>query len=123
VGGSNRLEGEFDGETLRLPGGALIPASCLAQSASGRAIPAKGTVAAFFRPDQARLADPAPDRMRGEVVTAHFLGEKTRLVVQIDEAHLIKLELPSAASAAPGERIGIALPEESVMVFGEEECA
>jgi putative spermidine/putrescine transport system ATP-binding protein len=123
VGGSNRLEGEFDGETLRLPGGALIPASSLAQSASGRAMPGKGTVAAFFRPDQARLADPAPDRMRGEVVTAHFLGEKTRLVVQIDEAHLIKLELPSAASAAPGESIGIALPEASVMVFGEEECA
>jgi putative spermidine/putrescine transport system ATP-binding protein len=123
VGGSNRLEGVLNGDTLRLPGGALLPASSLAKSASGRAMPAGGRVVAFFRPDRARLVEPAPGRMQGEVITTHFLGEKTRLVVQIGEESLIKLELPSAASITSGERVGIALPEESVMVFGAEECA
>jgi putative spermidine/putrescine transport system ATP-binding protein len=122
VGGSNRLEGEFDGETLRLPGGAAIPAACLTKSASGRALSAGGKVVAFFRPDQARPAEPAPGRLHGEVVTAHFLGEKTRLVVQIGDTHLIKLELPSAAAVRPGEIIGIALPEQTVLLFGAEEC-
>ncbi len=102
VGGSNRLPGELEGHTLRLPGGASIPAASFAGSVSGRIIPEGGKVAAYFRPDQARLTEPGEGRLCGEVITAHFLGEKTRLVVQVGKESLVKLELPSSARVVPG---------------------
>ncbi len=114
VGGSNRLQGKLDGEFLRLPGGAAIPANALAASFAGQ-----GEAEVFFRPDQARLAAPAEGRMCGEVLTAHFLGERTRLVVQLDETTLIKLELPSAENVQPGAHVGVDIEPRSLLLFRE----
>ncbi|MDL2271888.1 ATP-binding cassette domain-containing protein [Desulfovibrio sp. OttesenSCG-928-I05] len=125
VGGSNCLEGTLDGESLRLPGGAVLPVSALRPASENVALPEQGTVEAYFRPDQARLAKDGPDskpgRLWGDVITAHFLGEKTRLVVKVGEEgedSLIKLELPSSETVVPGARIGIDLAPESLMLFG-----
>ena len=79
----------------------------------------RGKVSFYSRPDPARLAEVAAGIMRGEVVTAHFLGEKTRIVIQVGDENLINLELPSSERVAPGATIGTDLPPESLLVFGE----
>lgn len=125
VGGSNCLEGVLDQNSLTLPGGAVVPASLLRAASAEAPLPESGPVNAYFRPDQAKLAKDdaanAPGRMRGDVITAHFLGEKTRLVVKVGEGEqesLIKMELPSAETVTPGMTIGIDLSPESLMLFG-----
>ena len=125
VGGSNCLEGVLDGDRLSLPGGAVIPASLLRPASEGAALPPHGAVDVYFRPDQAKLAGGSSQtpygRMRGEVITAHFLGEKTRLVVKVGEGSeesLIKLELPSSETVSTGSSLEIALAPESLMLFG-----
>jgi putative spermidine/putrescine transport system ATP-binding protein len=120
VGGSNRLEGFLDGDRLRLPGGAVIPASLLRKNAPGYTVPAPGKVTVFFRPDQAKPAESAPGRMQGTVLTSHFLGERTRLVVQVGDDVLVKLELPSADTVAPGDAVALDFAPASLMLFGEE---
>jgi putative spermidine/putrescine transport system ATP-binding protein len=119
VGGSNRLEGIFDAGVLRLPGGAVIPVESLPTLPQLFPLPARGKVSVFFRPNQAQAAPLAPGRMRGTVVTAHFLGEKTRLVVQIGEDTLIKLELSSSETIPPGSEIGVELFPEALLLFGD----
>lgn len=125
VGGSNCLEGVLDETALTLPGGAVIPSNLLRPASGESPLPGHGMVNAYFRPDQARLAKDdladAPGRIRGDVITAHFLGEKTRLVVKVGEGEqesLIKMELPSAETVCPGMTIGIDLAPESLMLFG-----
>jgi len=113
VGGSNRLRGRLDGESLHLPGGTVIPRSMLAAPYAQD----QGEIDVFFRPDQARLAAPAEHPMHGEVLTAHFLGERTRLVVQVDEATIIKLELPSAETVHPGSRVAVDIKPQSLLLF------
>jgi ABC-type Fe3+/spermidine/putrescine transport system ATPase subunit/ABC-type spermidine/putrescine transport system permease subunit II len=122
VGGSNCLQGVLDANALMLPGGAIIPVADLRPVSDKAPLPGPGPVDAYFRPDQAKLAkDDAtnvPGRIRGNVITAHFLGEKTRLVVEIGESgQLIKVELPSSETVLPGTSIGIDLVPESLMLF------
>ncbi|MDR1274903.1 MAG: ATP-binding cassette domain-containing protein [Candidatus Accumulibacter sp.] len=122
VGGSNRLEGFLDADALRLPGGAVIPIEDLSvgRPRTGvSSLPARGKVSVFFRPNQARAAPLVPGRMRGRVVSAHFLGEKTRLVVWIAEETLIKMEIPPGETIPPGREIGVKLLPESLLLFGD----
>jgi putative spermidine/putrescine transport system ATP-binding protein len=121
VGGSNCLRGILDGEFLYLPGQTVIAKAKLNAGNLAREIASQNKVSVFFRPDQLRLTDVAPGKMRGKVLAAHFLGEKTRLVVELDEDTCIKMELPSSVSIAPGANIGIDLPPESLLFFGEAE--
>jgi hypothetical protein len=58
--------------------------------------------------------------MQGTVLTAHFLGERTRLVVQVGDDALVKLELPSADTVAPGAAVALDFAPASLMLFGEE---
>jgi len=117
VGGSNRLPGVLEGGFLRLPGGAAIPASDLRKSGSGYTAPAAGAVNVFFRPEQARPAESAPNRPQGRVITSHFLGEKSRLVVEIDNDFLVKVELPSTYAFASGADISLDFAPESLLLF------
>ena len=114
VGGSNHLQGRLDGDFLHLPGGMMIPKSALAEPYSQ----SQGEMDIFFRPDQTSLGEPSPGRMSGQVLTNHFLGEKTRLMVQVDEAAVVKLELPSSANAVqPGDRVAFDIETRSLLLF------
>lgn len=121
VGGSNRLPGVLEDGLLRLPGGAVIAASGLRPRAADGRLPSAGEVSVFFRPEQLRPAEPAPERIRGKVLTAHFLGESTRLAVQIDNDYLVKVELPSADTPAPGADICLDIAPEALLLFSAEE--
>jgi putative spermidine/putrescine transport system ATP-binding protein len=122
LGGSNHLVGTLDGDYLRLPGEASIPRSSLKKGLAKTVDPlvgaTNGKVSVFFRPDKPRLGPVEPGRMHGTVVSSRFIGQKTRLVVHIEEETFIKLEL-SGKSYLPGEDVGVDLPPEELLLFAE----
>jgi putative spermidine/putrescine transport system ATP-binding protein len=125
VGGSNRLGGVLSGGWLSLPGGVSIPMP--AAGPDGGLPPALdgGTafggrrVSVFFRPDQPRLAEVGPGRLKGRVVSSRFMGGATRLVVALDSSDRVKLELPGGHDIRAGLQVGLELSPDSLTLFDE----
>jgi putative spermidine/putrescine transport system ATP-binding protein len=77
IGTMNRLRGEAREGRLHLANGS-IP---LAQGEpSGQAIPAR-PAEAMFRPEDVRLVDESTAHFSGQVISAFFLGDHTRVVI------------------------------------------
>jgi ABC-type Fe3+/spermidine/putrescine transport system ATPase subunit len=121
IGASSSLEGLADVPTAAGQGSGRAAGQAFRQPeglAEGRPR-ARQRVAVFFRPDQPRLAEAAPGRLRGRVVSSRFLGGVTRLVVGLDSSDRVKLELPGGHDIRAGVQVGLELGPESLVLFEE----
>jgi putative spermidine/putrescine transport system ATP-binding protein len=84
--------------------------------------PHGATVMAAWRPEAARVADPAAasDALHGQIELVTFLGPITRLDVLLDgdaEPVLVDLVSATARDLAPGQLIAVTIPPEALRIY------
>ena len=110
VGTMNRVTGVCEKNVLRVPGGAL-------------ALPVDATSASevMFRPEDVRIVDADSAALRGSIVSAFFLGNLTRIVVDLGAGQSIVVDTVLRRTFAKGEAIGVDVdPDALVMLDGRE---
>jgi putative spermidine/putrescine transport system ATP-binding protein len=108
IGTMNRVTGTRDDGVLRLPGGALV-------------LPAHANASehALFRPEDVRIVEPATAALRGTVDSAFFLGNMTRVVVDLGDAQSVVVDTLLRRTFAKGEAVGLDVDPSSILVLGE----
>jgi putative spermidine/putrescine transport system ATP-binding protein len=84
----------------------------------GTLVAARGTIpwpdapaeakAALFRPEDVRLVETGA-HLRGSVVASTYLGDRTRLLVDVGEAKPLLVETSARAEIAQGQSVGLAV--------------
>ena len=109
IGLTNLIAGQADGEAARTELGSL--------SLEGAA---RGEVLVLIRPDAARLDD-SPEALHGVVTESAFMGETTRLHVEMPGGQSLNFEFPSGDSLPKkGETIRFTLGAENYQSFSKE---
>jgi putative spermidine/putrescine transport system ATP-binding protein len=93
IGTLNRIAGEWRDGALVTGGGALASAQ-----------PAREL---FFRPEDARLADPARAALRGAIAGCAFLGDRTRLTIEQAAPEPLVVDVPGRVELARGTAVGL----------------
>jgi len=105
VGTMNRLKG-------RVSGGAFVSA--------GGAIPWPGAPPqareVAFRPEDARVAD-GPGHLNGTIAAAFFLGDRTRLFVDVGEERPLIVEASARSAFRHGQAIGLEVDARGLMAL------
>ncbi|MFK7857080.1 MAG: ABC transporter ATP-binding protein [Granulosicoccus sp.] len=96
IGTMNRLDGSIADGYFKTQGGRLALASEV-----------KGSTAALFRPENARIVPAAQATLTGTVATVFFLGDRNRLTVTGIGKNDITLEAKNSLSFNTGDAIGI----------------
>lgn len=118
VGGSNRVAGKFDGETLswldfHTPLASLRPG--VQKAITGKA----GDMNVFFRPEAAYLSvEPTEHSVEVSIKDVHFMGNFVRITVEPSSGELFKVnmtELPEGL--APGDRAQLTVDPHRLMSF------
>ena len=103
VGTMNRIDGTIDGGTLRFPGGALaLP--------DGHARPW-----AMFRPEDLRLVEPGHAQFSGRVASCFFLGDHTRVVIDLGAGPPLVARLSRREGLAPGDPVHCAVDAQALL--------
>ncbi|WDD93588.1 ABC transporter ATP-binding protein [Burkholderia sp. FERM BP-3421] len=63
----------------------------------------------FFRPEDARLADPAHAALRGAIAGCAFLGDRTRLTIEQAAPDPLVVDVPGRIELARGTAVGLAI--------------
>jgi putative spermidine/putrescine transport system ATP-binding protein len=106
IGTMNRVTGTRDNGVLRLPGGALaLPAR------------AKASEHALFRPEDVRIVEPGTGALRGTVDAAFFLGNLTRVVVDLGGAQSVVVDTLLRRTFAKGEAVGLDVDASSILTL------
>lgn len=115
---ATRFVAEFVGEGAFLPA-SVIGAGRLAAElgdATTRRLVAAGTeVDVLLRPDDVVHDDDSP--LRARIIQRHFRGAQFMYTLQLDSGHVVQSLVPSHHDHAIGQRIGIQLDLEHVVVF------
>ena len=103
IGTMNRVTGIAQGGRMQFPAGTLP----LATTRTGH------TVTAMFRPEDVEIVPPETvgADLSGEVVATFFMGDRTRLQVDIDGDLPLIVETRRRGVWHAGERIGLRVPE------------
>jgi spermidine/putrescine ABC transporter ATP-binding subunit len=104
LGEANLLPARRDGDAVRGPGGALLEAGAGTAAASGATL--------FVRPEKVAIAggeaDPGPNRLRGAVQHASFLGNVVRYTVDVGQGETVLCDAangPGAGLHQPGATV------------------
>jgi len=77
-----------------------------------------GVGEAVFRPETVRLANAGEEaHLRGEVVSAFFLGDRTRLFVAAGEGAPLVVEAAARKTFARGDKVGLVVAPDSLMAL------
>jgi putative spermidine/putrescine transport system ATP-binding protein len=107
IGTMNRVTGTIVDGALRFQGGRVpLPAGHLEPCA-------------MFRPEDLRVVDPAVADFSGRVVSAFFLGDHLRLVVDAGAASPIVARLPPRAGVRAGDPVHFAIEAASIAAPSE----
>ena len=107
IGTMNRLHGSIDGELFRCPAGAL-PATTL---------PAE-TREVLFRPEDIRVVDEGEAaHLAGKVSAAFFLGDRTKLFIDIGEAEPLVVESGVRREFRHDDTVGLQVDPRGLMVL------
>ncbi|MFT4064006.1 ABC transporter ATP-binding protein [Paraburkholderia sp.] len=121
VGTINRLAGERRDGMLTTAGGAVpLPAHVVTQAVtqvSANTAPATGVHEIFFRPEDARLADPASAQLRGHVESTAFLGERTRLTIGGAAPEPLFVDVAGRIELARGTPVGISIEQDALIAL------
>jgi putative spermidine/putrescine transport system ATP-binding protein len=109
VGTINRVAGEPRDGMLTTTGGAVpLPA---------HASNANGTREIFFRPEDARLIDPAFAQLRGQIESTAFLGERTRLTIGGAAPEPLLVDVAGRIELARGTQVGISIEQDALIAL------
>ncbi|HEY2021239.1 ABC transporter ATP-binding protein [Paraburkholderia sp.] len=119
VGTINRIAGERRDGMLTTTGGAVpvptLPAHSAAHAAASA--PANGAHEIFFRPEDARLADPASAQLRGHIESTAFLGERTRLTIRGAAPEPLFVDVAGRIELARGTPVGISIERDALIAL------
>ncbi|SMG12130.1 ABC transporter ATP-binding protein [Paraburkholderia susongensis] len=115
VGTINRLAGERRDGMLTTSGGAVPLPAHVADAAT--AAPAHSTHEIFFRPEDARLTDPASAQLRGHVESTAFLGERTRLTIGGAAPEPLFVDVAGRIELARGTLVGISIEQGALIAL------
>ncbi|MEO8104313.1 MAG: ABC transporter ATP-binding protein [Betaproteobacteria bacterium] len=96
IGTMNRVQGLIEGETLRLPSGALP----VGPRVSGEVL---------FRPEDVRIVPAEQAHLQARIVNAFFLGDHTRLILDVGAEQPITAETVERREFKPGDIVPIAV--------------
>lgn len=107
IGTMNRLPGSLEGDTFRCRSG-VFPAG---------ALPA-GANEVLFRPEDIRVVEAGESvHLAGKVDAAFFLGDRTRLFVDIGEAEPLVVESGVRRDFRHGDQIGLQIDPRGLLVL------
>lgn len=114
---STRFVAEFIGTMNRLSGTASNGVfSCRAGQLHWAEAPASASEI-LFRPEDTRLVAPDAAGLRGTVAAAFFLGDRTRLFIEVGEAQPLVVESSERRDYAHGEAVGLQIEPHSLLVL------
>jgi putative spermidine/putrescine transport system ATP-binding protein len=108
VGTINRLAGQWRDDALATTGGTLAVPPALYRSADCEL---------FFRPEDARLVDPAQAPLVGIVEGVAFLGERTRVTVSGAAPDALVIDAPGRIDLVRGQAVGIDVAPEGLITL------
>ncbi|WP_233831007.1 ABC transporter ATP-binding protein [Paraburkholderia sp. ZP32-5] len=120
VGTINRLAGERRDGMLTTTGGAVpLPAHGAMHAAANTAAStaADGPHEIFFRPEDARLTDPASAQLRGQIESTAFLGERTRLTIGGAAPEPLVVDVAGRIELARGTAVGISIEQDALIAL------
>ncbi|MGF6842109.1 putative spermidine/putrescine transport system ATP-binding protein [Paraburkholderia youngii] len=109
VGTINRIAGEPRDGMLTTSGGA-VPVPAHASNATG-------PHEIFFRPEDARLTDPALAQLRGLIESTAFLGERTRLTIGGAAPEPLFVDVAGRIELARGTPVGISIEQDALIAL------
>ena len=102
IGTMNRVRGMVEGESLRLPGGLLH-------------IGPRNSGEVLFRPEDVRIVPDGEAQLRAKIVSAFFLGDHTRLILDVGNEQTITAETALRREFKPGDVVPIAVDAEALL--------
>ena len=102
IGSMNRVTGEVEGEYLRLPNGRLHVGTCVRSEV-------------LFRPEDVRLVAKTDAHVHAKIVSAFFLGDHTRLILDVGNEQTIAAETVDRREFKPGDMVPIAVDAEALL--------
>jgi len=117
IGTMNRLPAALEGNAWRVPGG-LVP--CAADVAN---VAAAQNAELLFRPEDVALARPEDAHLGGAVVTALFLGNYTRLLVDVGAPAPLVVDTTRRDGWHPGDRVGLRLDTGHLITLAQARAA
>ena len=105
IGTMNRVSGKIVGQYLQFPAGRL-PLASLAEGQEA---------SAMFRPEDVEITSVDAAEIVGAVHSTFFMGDRTRLLIDIGESAPVIVETRLRATWASGEAIGLRVPAHAVM--------
>lgn len=115
IGTMNRVTGAAGAGKLRFGGGQL---PCPTTSANSR-------TTLMFRPEDVEVVIDGRGavNMQGQVLSSFFLGDRTRLLVDVGAEQAIVVDAVRGGHWQVGERIALRVPEHALLHFPDEESA
>jgi len=106
IGTMNRVTGTRENGALRLPGGMLqLPAH------------ADTSEHALFRPEDVRIVEPDAGALCGVIESAFFLGNLTRIVVDLGGRQSVVVDTLLRRTFAKGETVGLDVDASSIVIL------
>jgi putative spermidine/putrescine transport system ATP-binding protein len=113
IGTVNRLKCRLEDNQLTFAGGSIpVPGNVNGRQAGE-------SFDLYFRPEVAQVVDSGKGNLSGVVVSAFFLGDRTRLLVNGSMEEPIRVESPGNRQYQPGQNIDILLDHDAVFTLSE----
>jgi len=72
----------------------------------------------LFRPEDIRVTeDGEPSTLRGRIASAFFLGDRTRLFVEVGERQPLVVESTARRDFSHGEQVGLAIDSRGIVML------
>ena len=115
---ATRFVAEFIGTMNRLTGSTSAGVfSCSAGTIDWRDAPA-GATEVLFRPEDIQVAEPGEaTTLTGKVAAAFYLGDRTRLFVDVGEEQPLVVETPARRSFSHAEKVGLTIDARGLLVL------
>ena len=102
IGSMNRVQGVVEGESLRLPSGLMRVGPRVSSEV-------------LFRPEDVRIVASSEAQLHAKIVSAFFLGDHTRLILDVGTEQTITAETVERREFKPGDIVPIAVDAEALL--------
>ncbi len=102
----NRLAGQCHDGVLRVVGGSLpLPAD------------GQGADHAMFRPQDGQIVAPGQGDLDGRIAAVFFLGNATRIIVELDDVQSVVVETGERRAYREGDVVGVRVDPGGIMTL------
>ncbi|MEQ1516942.1 MAG: ABC transporter ATP-binding protein, partial [Usitatibacteraceae bacterium] len=102
IGTMNRVQGVVEGENLRLPSGILH-------------VGPRAASEVLFRPEDVRIVSTNEAQLQAKIVSAFFLGDHTRLILDVGTEQAISAETTERREFKPGDIVPISVDADALL--------